>query len=744
MRLNAAILLSLLLATAARAAGPGDDAPEQAVLDQVAKSVVQVVVDHCTGDEGDRSGSGFALGNSGLFVTDLHVVAGCKDYQIRYAGPGADEWTATLIHVLKARDLALLKVDPPPPGIPGLKISKATPKFDEQLYVFGFPEGLGTPDAAALNVTWANTSYPQLSDALDPQAREELNSKGYPALDTQVVRVDGSLLPGDSGAPLIDWQGNVAGIGDGGLQRGTVGLGWATRTQYVADLMKSTEPVNTASLGVASVDFAYAVPKTKAEETDSKVACGTLSLVRSRDMPLGELIKTTDDPVKLRRLVRDLIGAPVDQFDNDKFTIWTEPKSGAGIALPKELRIEPGSDYCTVHSGVPNIDYSITLVSLPFDAASAEWQIEANRQEWLAEHRAVADANTNQLLADRKYLVRRRFENGGIIMRRMLIGQSKDGKPVRVFTNNLSGRGAFVSISVVNRDAKAVPAQMTATETAAWARGLLAVNLTALPPVPEAAAAAASSPTGVTEASDMVWPGPRGYPRIRCGDASVIPLSQPRKLADLVGSADLDTVLQAVGGTTSAAISNDLFDVWVQPIKGAVVLLPHGLAPTADDQACRIASSSASMGFSLRVVRPHAFAPGPEVQRNVRIATQAFIRSLVQAVGGRFHPDPAARFATRIDPNGFIAGRLLIGNRPDGRRALIYLVSLRRDQTLILFAMTDNDAKTPDGLAPADRAALAQGLAAVRLSTLLPPTGFLTSSSTPDQASAATVPTPSH
>jgi hypothetical protein len=40
--------------------------------------------------------------------------------------------------------------------------------------------------------------------------------------------------------------------------------------------------------------------------------------------------------------------------------------------------------------------------------------------------------------------------------------------------------------------------------------------------------------------------------------------------------------------------------------------------------------------------------------------------------------------------------------------------------------MTDTDVKAPDAMAPADLAALAQGLAAVRLSTLLPPEGFLT------------------
>jgi hypothetical protein len=56
---------------------------------------------------------------------------------------------------------------------------------------------------------------------------------------------------------------------------------------------------------------------------------------------------------------------------------------------------------------------------------------------------------------------------------------------------------------------------------------------------------------------------------------------------------------------------------------------------------------------------------------------------------------------------------------------LVSLVSLRRDRVLTLFAMTDLDAKAPGALPVGDRLALARGLAAVRLSTLMPPTGFL-------------------
>jgi len=742
MRLIATIVVLLPLATTAWAGGP-DDGPDGAVLLQAAQSIVQVIASGCAGEDGGRAGSGFALGKDGLFVTDLHVVAGCTDYLLKYQ-PGGDQggkgYPATLVHVLEARDLALLKVTPPP-DIPGLVLASAPAQVNEKLQVIGYPLGLGRFTNQSLNVTLAAAEKnPELEFTLDDPSRKELIAKGYPALDTDVVQVDGNLEPGDSGAPLIDWHGKVAAIGDGGLQRGTVGLGWATQPVYVGQLLTSNEsPQTVGSLGVASVDFAETIPKTRAEEADSEVQCGALTLVRSRDLRAGELIATTDDPVKLRKLVQSLIGVPVQQFDNDKFTIWTEPKSGAGIALPTGLRIETGADGCTGHTDTPNIDYLIALAPLSFDPTTPEWEIEANRDHWLAYHRAIAAVNMRQISLERQYSVARRFENGGVIVRRMAAGTSKEQKPFRIFTNDLSGRGAFVSVAVLDRDAKSDPGQMAPAEKKAWADGLLAVNLTALPPPREAVSAppreVAAEPTslasgtdavsaepssaaGASDTSDMVWPGERKYRKVRCGDAGLIALSQPRSLAELARTADLDAVLQPIAGVSSNAITKDLFDVWVQPLKGAVVLLPHGVALTADQQVCRVASPSASIGFVLRVV-------SAGTQRKAAAATQAFVRDLVQTAAVRFHPDPAAHIQASVEPHGFVRGRLLIGTRPDGRRALIYYVSLRRDQILTLFAMTDANADAAADSPPAESLALAQALAAVRLATLLPPTGFL-------------------
>ena len=67
--------------------------------------------------------------------------------------------------------------------------------------MFGFALGQPTRDTHPLRLTFANTEAPSLSDVLPDAERADIRKVGFPALDTQVLRLDGNLLPGHSGAP---------------------------------------------------------------------------------------------------------------------------------------------------------------------------------------------------------------------------------------------------------------------------------------------------------------------------------------------------------------------------------------------------------------------------------------------------------------------------------------------------------------------------------------------------------------
>jgi S1-C subfamily serine protease len=769
MRINRSValptLVLALLAAVARAAGPSDG-PDGDTLVKVAKSVVQVIASGCAGGEGDRAGSGFVLGSDGSIVTDLHVVAGCGTIQAKYQG--IDQLPAKIVRVLKLRDLALLKVDHPP-AVPGLMLSGGVPQVKEELDVIGFPLGLPAYDNTPLHVTLATQTTPELRAALRQQELDQLKSVGFPDLDTQVIRVDGNLLPGHSGAPLIDFKGQVAGVGSGGLEHGTVGIGWAIRAQYVADLLNSKDTAAVAAGGVSSVSFAAALPHR--DKVDSTVKCGELSLVRRQVKPAGKLIASADDPVKLRRLVQDLTSLKVEALEHEPFAIWTEPKSGAGIAIPAGSRIEPGSENCVVHTSVPTIDYIISLTPTTEDTKSAAWELAADREGWVRLHQAMALAGTRMVGIDRVHSINRRTENGGLISRLMLIGQRQDGTPIRVFLNTLAGRGALIAIFVINRDVRAEDDQPSAKNTPpergnttatkqttvsdepelpslsvlptvsfrpatlqsegeknaelAWARSLLAVNFTAFPPLQATEPPGGDKQDEGSEDDTLVAPGARSYPRIRCGELDFIPVATSEPLADLARSGPVENVLEATlrkqAGSSFLSIQNDQFDAWAQPVRGATIFLPRGTTFSADPHACRIATATPSVSFTLRGLKASFDTVEQDAERQrIASALPDFMSDIAQQAGLATWVDhDTERFSGEVPPGGKISGRLFEGIRPDGKHVVMAVTMLIRDRTIVLFAMTDRDAELGK-MSKADRSAFAEGLAAIRLSTLAP------------------------
>jgi S1-C subfamily serine protease len=726
MRLSSTLTpVILLLARLAHAADPSIG-PDGATLAQAAKSVVQVIASGCAGEEPDRAGSGFIIGTDGLIVTDLHVVIGCNTLQAKYQG--VDQLPATIARVLKARDLALLKVDHPPAAT-GLQLSADTPQIKEELDVIGFPLGLPAYDNSSLHVSLATETTPELRAALRDQELNQLKSVGFPSLDTQVIRVDGNLLPGHSGAPLINYQGRVAGVGSGGLERGTVGIGWAIRAQYVTELLKSNEGAPAASSGIASVSFATTIPGTGKNE--DAVKCGDLSLVKRRVLPLGALIKSADDPAKLHRLVTDLTSGTIKPLESEPYAIWTEPRSGAGIALPAGLRVESGPQNCVVHTDATTIDYLISLKPLPFDTNSATWELAANREAWMVGHQALVLSGARELINDAAHSVKPRVENGGIIRRSMATGQVPGRSPVRVFTSTLTGRGAFISIFVVNQAAASgdtaqtavdLGSQMAERERLAWTRGLLAVNFAAFPP--QSVESQQQGSQGEGQQEDVVLPGARAYPRVRCGDLAFIPLTPSRTLAELappdVIPADFSALLRSETGLGADQISRSQYDVWVQPTRGATILLPQGAQLMSDSGACHMSAGIPSISYTVRVIRNDPKSDQPEAGSGwVQAETEAFVNDLAKRAGiSAQSKDATQRFGADVTPNGVVSGFLLKSSRAGGASALLYVFRARRDQVLALFAIVDLNADANGPIA--DRLALAQGLAAIRFSTLTP------------------------
>lgn len=220
----------------------------QVVVDEISTSVVRVIADARDGK--NRVASGFVWPSRDYIVTSLHVVAGDDTIQVEYQelNGTVSVYEAHIERVSLAADLALLRVVSAPER-PALSISAAP--NSGFLWVVGFPLGLKEQWLRQLQKSDQQTV--PISTVLTRNEQDQLQRLGFPSIDQPIFRVNGSLQPGDSGAPVVDHEGNLVGIGAGGLKGGVANLAWITPAGVLTDLQTSgdAQPDVSPSLMVA-------------------------------------------------------------------------------------------------------------------------------------------------------------------------------------------------------------------------------------------------------------------------------------------------------------------------------------------------------------------------------------------------------------------------------------------------------------------------------------------------------------
>lgn len=474
-RLTPGLFAAALVVLAAPAAAK----PAASVLAADAPAIVRIVASDC-GADAARSGSGFAWQTPGQIVTALHVVAGCDALGVDYEGVG--ERPARVQRILRAADLVLLSVAEPPPVAP-LTASFRVP-VGATVVVYGYALGEPTPEERPLYVTSASIQAPLLSDAVNQEARDELRSLGAPALETEVLRVDGNLLPGHSGAPVLDDDGQVIGIGSGGLQRGTVGVGWAIRAHYLSDLADAPTVADGTAPPLGNVANAPGYATVSPRAGPSGVHCGELDFVRTRTgLSLGTLVESSDDQRGFEQIAATA-DRPWDVLAAIQFDIWTEASSGAGVAVPTGGELRPAPLGCTANWENGVVSLSITGAVLP---DPGDWQ-------WLA---AAQDATVGfeaswvqeffpylQLDPWYSYGPPRTAPGGLLVNRKTFVGQRPDGSlPYAAFETLLAKGRASINVVAITRHyhGPMTPPPDEATYRA-WIAAVFAAALSTVPP----------------------------------------------------------------------------------------------------------------------------------------------------------------------------------------------------------------------------------------------------------------------
>src|SRR3954452_20467562 len=136
--------------------------------------------------DAQSSGSGFAIGDGSIVVTNYHVVKGCSD--IRLPDVGA----ATIFKSDQKADLALLKISKPLSTSLRLRTGRSI-KLGEEIVVIGYPlRGLlSSPPTVTTGIV---SSLAGIRD------------------DRTEMQISAPVQPGNSGGPVLDTSGNVVGI----------------------------------------------------------------------------------------------------------------------------------------------------------------------------------------------------------------------------------------------------------------------------------------------------------------------------------------------------------------------------------------------------------------------------------------------------------------------------------------------------------------------------------------------------
>ena len=170
---------------------------EQRIFREAAPAVVMVVTN-------DGMGSGIVIDGAGYVLTNHHVVASYSTVAIIFRPQNGEEliknlaWKATVEKIDEIADLALLKIENPPPTLQILKLgnSKAL-EVGMNVHSIGHPYG-------------ENWTYTQGTiSALRKNYETEFDGKTFRA---NIVQHQSPTDPGNSGGPLLNDSGQVVGI----------------------------------------------------------------------------------------------------------------------------------------------------------------------------------------------------------------------------------------------------------------------------------------------------------------------------------------------------------------------------------------------------------------------------------------------------------------------------------------------------------------------------------------------------
>jgi S1-C subfamily serine protease len=167
------------------------------------------------------SGTGFVWDESGLIVTNFHVIAGA--HRLTVTLQDQKEYDAEVIGVAPEKDLAVLRIEDPPGDLVALPIGDSSElSVGRKVLAIGNPFGLDT------------TLTTGIVSALD----REIQAPGNRTI-RGVIQTDAAINPGNSGGPLLNSLGQLVGVNTAiySPSGASAGIGFAIPVNTVKDVV---------------------------------------------------------------------------------------------------------------------------------------------------------------------------------------------------------------------------------------------------------------------------------------------------------------------------------------------------------------------------------------------------------------------------------------------------------------------------------------------------------------------------
>ena len=306
--------------------------PSGTTVQSLRKSTVKV-------ESGNKVGTGFLWNKANWVVTTLHTLENEDKITVTLVDKVR---SAKVIKVLKRFDLALLEMESAV-DLPVLCEVETIPDVNSNLYVLGYNGKGNLSNIIDRSLRLGYNSDGKLKGLLSKTLQTELNTCKSPDPEIDILYFDGSLLPGFSGAPIVDNSGDLVGIADGGLENGAQSISWGISASNLLTLSNSQDVFTNALCSTQAERVKFSSENLQESDVDY-IALDAFKFIKIKTRTIEEMQATVDDPLGLQQLINSFSLTNNVNYLTYTYDIYLDVATGATLCVPEgmELAMENG------------------------------------------------------------------------------------------------------------------------------------------------------------------------------------------------------------------------------------------------------------------------------------------------------------------------------------------------------------------------------------------------------------------